>query len=145
MPRRTARWTGDVEALLGRCVDAAYAYRFGPPAHDPVVATLRDADGELLAQAAHFPARAAAGDVALRADRRGRDGDAVLLDAPTASRGASGSRRDGVVRRATTRSSLRPGRRAAGARGGRRGDARAGVTALNLIGETPVSGPDVAA
>jgi beta-mannosidase len=45
----------NVEAILGRFADAAYAYRFGPPAHDAVVATLRTAGGELIAQATHFP------------------------------------------------------------------------------------------
>lgn len=44
------------DALLGRFTDAAYAYRFGPPAHDLVVATLRDrAAGRVLAEAFHFP------------------------------------------------------------------------------------------
>jgi beta-mannosidase len=50
----------DVEAMLGRFVDAAWAYRFGPPGHDAIVASLeRDgADGpELLSQAVRFPAR----------------------------------------------------------------------------------------
>ena len=49
----------DIEAALGRFVDTAWAYRFGPPAQDVVVASLeRDgADGpELLSQAFHFPA-----------------------------------------------------------------------------------------
>jgi beta-mannosidase len=49
----------DVEAVLGRFVDAAWAYRFGPPAQDAIVASLeRDGtDGpELVAQAFHFPA-----------------------------------------------------------------------------------------
>jgi beta-mannosidase len=45
----------NVEALLGRFADTAYAYRFGPPAHDAVVATLRTTNGELLSQATHFP------------------------------------------------------------------------------------------
>jgi beta-mannosidase len=45
----------NIEGILGRFADAAYAYRFGPPAHDTVVATLRTADGTLLAQATHFP------------------------------------------------------------------------------------------
>ncbi|MCW2951941.1 MAG: glycoside hydrolase family 2 protein [Conexibacter sp.] len=48
-----------VEGLLGRFVDAAWAYRFGPPAHDVVVASLeRDGAGgtELLSQAFRFPA-----------------------------------------------------------------------------------------
>ena len=49
----------DVEALLGHFVDASWAYRFGPPGHDVVVASLeRDGtDGaEPLAQAFRFPA-----------------------------------------------------------------------------------------
>jgi beta-mannosidase len=44
----------NVEGLLGRFADAGYAYRFGPPAHDTVVATLRRG-AEVLAQACHFP------------------------------------------------------------------------------------------
>ena len=47
--------THNVEALLHRFADAAYAYRFGPPAHDAVVATLRTTDGTILSQATHFP------------------------------------------------------------------------------------------
>jgi beta-mannosidase len=47
--------THNIEALLQRFADAAYAYRFGPPAHDTVVATLRITDGEILSQAIHFP------------------------------------------------------------------------------------------
>ncbi|HEY7970578.1 MAG TPA: hypothetical protein VID95_11335 [Candidatus Limnocylindrales bacterium] len=49
----------DIEAALGRFVDIAWAYRFGPPAQDVVVASLeRDGpDGpELLSQAFHYPA-----------------------------------------------------------------------------------------
>ncbi|HEV7752419.1 MAG TPA: hypothetical protein VGO71_12810 [Baekduia sp.] len=45
----------DAEAILGRFADASYAYRFGPPAHDTVVATLRTTAGTTLAQAIHFP------------------------------------------------------------------------------------------
>jgi beta-mannosidase len=47
--------THNVEALLGRFTDPAYAYRFGPPAHDTVSATLRTPDGTVLSQATHFP------------------------------------------------------------------------------------------
>jgi beta-mannosidase len=52
-------YAGNVESLLGYFVDAAWAYRFGPPAQDLIVASLeRDADGgpQLLAQSVRFPA-----------------------------------------------------------------------------------------
>lgn len=51
--------TRDVETLIGHFVDAAWAYRFGPPAQDTIVASLfRDGEqgAELLSQAFHFPA-----------------------------------------------------------------------------------------
>jgi beta-mannosidase len=44
------------EELLGRFVDVSYSYRFGPPAHDVIVASLRDASGALLSQAFRYPA-----------------------------------------------------------------------------------------
>ncbi|MET0342509.1 MAG: glycoside hydrolase family 2 protein [Polyangiales bacterium] len=43
-----------VDALLPRFADATYAYRFGPPPHDLVVATLHRGD-EVLARAHHLP------------------------------------------------------------------------------------------
>jgi beta-mannosidase len=43
-----------VEGILGRFADAGYAFRFGPPEHDVVVAGLR-VGGELVSQAFHFP------------------------------------------------------------------------------------------
>jgi beta-mannosidase len=49
----------NVETLLGRFVDASWAYRFGPPAQDLVVASLEAVDGdpaEPLSQAVRFPA-----------------------------------------------------------------------------------------
>jgi beta-mannosidase len=49
----------DVEALIGHFADASWAYRFGPPGHDVVIATLeRDGpDGpEPISQAFRFPA-----------------------------------------------------------------------------------------
>jgi beta-mannosidase len=52
----------NVETLLGRFVDAAWAYRFGPPAHDLVVVSLEQGEqGEqgapvVLAQSMRFPA-----------------------------------------------------------------------------------------
>ena len=66
LPTALASW--DVEALLGRFVDAAWAYRFGPPAQDLIVASLQqDADdghrqrargqgSGLLSQSVRFPA-----------------------------------------------------------------------------------------
>jgi beta-mannosidase len=55
-PHSVRRW--DVEALLGRFVDAAWAYRFGPPAQDLIVASLEAhrQGGELLSQSVRFPA-----------------------------------------------------------------------------------------
>lgn len=45
--------------VLGRFFDLTYAYRFGPPAHDLCVATLRDAHSQaVLAWAVHLPQRA---------------------------------------------------------------------------------------
>jgi beta-mannosidase len=49
----------DIETIIGHFVDAAWAYRFGPPAQDAIVVSLERADGqgaELLSQAFHFPA-----------------------------------------------------------------------------------------
>jgi len=44
----------DAEAVLNGFRDITYAYRFGPPAYDVVVASLRDDAGELLADAVHL-------------------------------------------------------------------------------------------
>lgn len=49
----------DIETVIGHFVDAAWAYRFGPPAHDTIVASLLRDDGqdaEPISQAFHFPA-----------------------------------------------------------------------------------------
>ncbi len=52
----------NIEGMLRRFVDASWAYRFGPPAQDAIVATLERVDGgvaeatEVLSQAFHFPA-----------------------------------------------------------------------------------------
>jgi beta-mannosidase len=74
-----------VEQLVGTFVDAAWAYRFGPPAQDAIVATLHDgggrnADGdghgEVLSRAFFFPAgrpteRRAAAELGLRVSASG--------------------------------------------------------------------------
>ncbi len=44
-----------VEGMLGRFVDATWAYRFGPPAQDLIVVSL-ERDGRLASQAIRFPA-----------------------------------------------------------------------------------------
>jgi beta-mannosidase len=52
----------DVEALLGRFVDVGFAYRFGPPGHDVVVASLErgpEPGKGLIANAFRFPVRGA--------------------------------------------------------------------------------------
>ena len=50
------------DALFAGFRDLTYAYRFGPPAHDVVAATLRDrATGELLSEACYFPHQLPAG------------------------------------------------------------------------------------
>jgi beta-mannosidase len=50
----------DLEALLGRFADASWAYRFGPPAQDLIVASIEregaGEDPELLSQSVHLPA-----------------------------------------------------------------------------------------
>ena len=47
--------TRGVEELLGRFVDASWAYRFGPAAQDAIVASLESIDGVLLSQSVRFP------------------------------------------------------------------------------------------
>lgn len=123
-----------VEGLLGRFADAAYAYRFGPPAHDAVVARIGDV------VAVHFPVGPPVERVGFALDARA-DGDAVVL---LADRLAWGVRIEGDgVAPEDDAFVLLPGTerrvRVAGDLAGAR------VTALNLSGETPVSGPDVAA
>jgi beta-mannosidase len=49
----------NVEALLGRFVDASWVYRFGPPAQDLIAMTLEqpgDGGRKVLSQAFRFPA-----------------------------------------------------------------------------------------
>jgi len=56
-PHSQAEW--NVETVIGRFVDAAWAYRFGPPAQDTIVVTLEQDGNEsagVLSQAMRFPA-----------------------------------------------------------------------------------------
>jgi beta-mannosidase len=46
--------TRNLESIIGRFVDASWAYRFGPPGHNVIVASLEEGD-ELLSQAFRFP------------------------------------------------------------------------------------------
>ena len=74
--------THNVEALLGRFADVSYAYRFGPPGHDALVASLEQEDG-LVSQAVRFPAgRPLEVEAARRARTRGRCGAGRLVASP---------------------------------------------------------------
>jgi beta-mannosidase len=147
--------TVNVDGLLGRFVDAAYAYRFGPPAHDAVVATL-SAGGAVIGQATHFPVgpplepasftltAAVRGTVPLTSGAvRGTvpltlSSDRLAWGVRIVARGfapdddaftlAPGIPRTIGLRRLDPDASL----------------AGATVTALNLIGESPVAAPDLA-
>ncbi len=59
-------------------LDLSYAYRFGPPSYDLLLATVRAPSGEVQAQAFHFPlglSTARELDVGLSAEARSNDGD----------------------------------------------------------------------
>jgi len=82
-------WERDVETLFGHFADASWAYRFGPPSHDVVVAGLeRDgAEGgvEVLSQAFRFPAgrplrQQTADELGLSATLRPRADGALALE-----------------------------------------------------------------
>ncbi|MGH2874188.1 MAG: glycoside hydrolase family 2 protein, partial [Solirubrobacteraceae bacterium] len=45
-----------VAGMVGRFLDASWAYRFGPPPADLIVANLEDPDGAVISQAFRFPA-----------------------------------------------------------------------------------------
>jgi len=71
------------DSVLGRFHDVSYAYRFGAPSHDLVVATLHDATGTRIADAFHHPVgltSARRDDVGLTADAERRaDGSVALV------------------------------------------------------------------
>jgi beta-mannosidase len=50
----TGRWLLKVDEVLGSFYDVSYAYRFGPPHHDLVIARLLGADRSVLSEAYHF-------------------------------------------------------------------------------------------
>lgn len=79
LPARGAR-TSPALDLQGRFVDLTYAYRFGPPPCDTVAVTLKDAQGQAIATAFHFPA----GMQALFSADPGLSASAVMLDPCTA-------------------------------------------------------------
>ena len=87
----------NVEAMLGRFVDASYAYRFGLPQQDLIVASLESADDhELISQSFRFPAgrpleTSSSTDLNLRASSRAR-GDGVSELVVTSSHLAYGVR-----------------------------------------------------
>jgi len=82
VPARGSACLG-ADAMLGRFYDVAYAYRFGAPGHDLVVATFHDASGTRLADAFHLPLGLTSGwsdDVGLAADvERRADGSVALV------------------------------------------------------------------
>ena len=56
-PRSAYTEAHNVEALLGRFIDAAWAYRFGPPAQSVITASLwNDTDDRPISSSAYFPA-----------------------------------------------------------------------------------------
>ena len=63
-PRST--WTIGSDELLGEFRDVTYAYRFGPPEHDVVVATLYDEARAATSEAFHFVNRRDPAPVAVR-------------------------------------------------------------------------------
>jgi beta-mannosidase len=72
-------------SLFDGFMDLSYAYRFGPPPHDLVVATVRAPSGETLAQAFQFPLGLPAGrelDVGLTASAT-MDGDGATVSVRT--------------------------------------------------------------
>jgi beta-mannosidase len=141
----------DLEALLGRFADASWAYRFGPPAQDLIVASLEkpgaDGGSELLSQAVQLPAgrpRAVESASRLGLELEVRvDSDGSALLALTSRRFVYGLRvtAAGMVA-ADDAFSLEPGRtRTVNLKVADKGaaDGPVAVTALNLHGRVAVS------
>jgi beta-mannosidase len=80
----------DVEALIGRFVDPASAYGFGPPSHDLIVATLIDRDGVVRSEHVRFPsgrpvATRSVGEIGLEVESRW-SADASIVELTLRSR-----------------------------------------------------------
>ncbi|MGI9185554.1 MAG: glycoside hydrolase family 2 protein [Solirubrobacteraceae bacterium] len=138
----------NVEALLGRFVDAAWAYRFGPPAQDLIVASLEhhDQDGRLIAQAFHLPAgrptgQQSADELGIRAFVCGAGPEDSVLTV-TSRRFAYGVRLDlpGWLPDDDA-FSIEPGhsRQVSLCSSGESGPASGNLSALNLAGRLPIS------
>jgi beta-mannosidase len=130
----------DVETMLGRFVDASWAYRFGPPAQQAVVAALEGEDGT-LSRSFFFPAGPPLAPLALatagvegRIEERG-GGPVLVLAAERLLYGVGVAAAGGTTVDAAF--SLEPGREhpvplgEAGAR-------PVTVTALNMAGQVTV-------
>ncbi len=76
----------DAETVLGGFRDITYSYRFSPPVHDAVVATLTSEDGDLLSQVVYFPlgqARPLEPDLGLTAVAQATAGGSWRLEVST--------------------------------------------------------------
>lgn len=139
----------DVETVLGRFVDASWAYRFGPAGHDLVVISLEaqhDGRRDLISQSFRFPtsrpllARSAA-EMELTAElRHGSDGRPVLA---VRSRGLVYGAQVVLPGRETTDNAfcVEPGHeRLVGVTGcARDADSPGALSALNLRGSIPIT------
>ncbi len=126
----------DLEGLLGRFVDASWAYRFGPPGHDAIIVALESSDENgapiLLAHDCRFPVarpamREPAGRLGLSARIRAAGPDGALVtvtSAPPALRGAVAGAGLRSPRRCLLRGARAPPGGAPAPSPGRRGRAR---------------------
>ncbi len=138
----------DVEGLLGRFVDAAWAYRFGPAAQDAIVVSLESGEdpATLLSQAFRFPAGRpiepqTAEGLGIEATAR-TDGPAAALLTIQSRRVVYGLRLDAAGFAPDDDAfTLEPGRARTVRLQGARGASFAGatLTALNLQGELRIA------
>ncbi|MGH2869797.1 MAG: hypothetical protein ACRDNK_19800, partial [Solirubrobacteraceae bacterium] len=138
----------NVEQLLGRFVDAAWAYRFGPATQDLIVLSLErydDERGGLISQAFHMPAgRPTAQEtpeaLGIQAVLRGADDDTPVLS--VSSRRLAYGVRINVPgwTPADDSFSVEPGhsRQVSLERAGGAMPSAGSVTALNLAGSVPI-------